>query len=87
MYLHDGKMKWAPSCTDDRRHICQMDSLDSSTGCSPPFYDLQKCIKYFPNAGLLNLEHGQLFCSYNGGKLPEIPNGTPFPDSDFEKGT
>lgn len=50
-----------------------MDLEADSSPCSPAFYQLQKCVKYFPQAGLVSFENATRFCDINGGKLAEVP--------------
>ena len=85
LVLNDGKITWNSSCSGNRRHICYMDEKPSSTPCTNPYYNIQKCVKYFPNAGLLNLEDAKTFCDLNGGKLPEFPPSEST-DPDYVKG-
>ena len=58
-------------CKGDRRHICYKEE-DQGAPCKPPFYNLEKCVRFFPEGGLLNIEDTRFFCSLNGGELPEI---------------
>ena len=65
-------MAWDNSCTADRRHLCMINQAAESSSCSSPFYALQLCVKYFPEAGLLNKADAAFHCSVHGGKLAEI---------------
>ena len=79
LILKSGAIKWADKtadnnndeCTDWRRHICYK-AEDQGAPCKPPYYNLDKCVRFFPEAGLLNIEDTKFFCSLNGGDLPEV---------------
>ena len=83
MIIKDGYISWADTCTKDRRHACFMDL--SGAGCEDPYYNIQKCVKYFPEAGLLTQKEAKFFCDINGGKLPEVEAWDP-DDPDFLDG-
>ena len=73
MILNDAYIRFEASCSGDRRHICYMEPAPDSSTCGPPFYELQKCVKFFPEAGLVSFENAKLFCDVHGGKLAEVP--------------
>ena len=89
LILKSGAIKWAQKdtdnnndeCADSRRHICYK-AEDQGAPCKPPYYNLEKCVRFFPEAGLLNIEDTKLFCSLNGGELPELASD-PTADPDY----
>ena len=70
MILNNGQFQWEASCSGDRRHICVMEPAPDAP-CGPPFYELEKCVKYFPEAGFLSWSAAKAFCDVHGGKLAE----------------
>ena len=78
--FESNSIKWAkksdfPSendeCKGERRHICYK-AEEAGPPCKPPFYNLDKCVRYFPAGGLLAIEDAKFFCELNGGELPEL---------------
>lgn len=70
LMVKDGSIQWADTCDKDRRHACFMDLRGGA--CEDPYYNLDKCVKFFPEAGLLTQEDAEFYCAINGGVLPEV---------------
>ena len=68
-------------CKGDRRHICYK-AEEAGPPCKEPFYNLDKCVRYFPAGGLLAIEDAKFFCELNGGELPELAKD-PTDDPDY----
>ena len=59
------------NCAEQRRHFCMMEPKSVGT-CDALYHNLAKCVKYFPDAGLLDKVHADAFCQFNRGSPPKV---------------